>query len=272
MSNLMLRALTGTIFVAVLVVCIVLGGVYFHVLFGILAIIGLNEFYGLFKKAPVSPNISQGLILGTLFYFLCTWVLLDEVWTDFTHGFLLLVFPLVALGELVRKKKTPFENMGITILGWLYVVLPLVILNYLMWNAESQQWDNYLPVLSVFIFVWTSDTFAYLIGRKLGKHKLFERISPKKTWEGFIGGIVFTVIAGAVFAYFTKQNYVNFMILGAVISVFGTLGDLVESMLKRSLKVKDSGNILPGHGGILDRIDAVIFVIPIAYFYFSVIQ
>jgi len=269
MSDILKRAITGAVFVAVLVLSIVFGGVYFHFVFALIAIVALNEFYSLFKKAAIRPNISQGLIFGTLFYFVGTWVLISDFWYPIMIGGLVLGTPIVAFGELFRKKKTPFENVGVTILGWLYIILPLVILNHLMWDIESSDWQNYIPVLAIFIFVWTSDTFAYLVGRKLGKRKLFERISPKKSWEGFIGGMIFTALAGAIFAYVIQEDYFDYILLGVLISVFGTLGDLVESMLKRSLKIKDSGNILPGHGGILDRIDAAIFVIPIAYFYFQ---
>ena len=151
--------------------------------------------------------------------------------------------------------------MGITLIGIFYIVVPFLLINLMRINN-----DSYWPVLSIFILTWTSDTFAYLVGRKFGKHRLFERISPKKSWEGFFGGMIFSVIAGLTIAYFTGGDLFKYGIYGVVISTFGTLGDLVESMLKRSLKIKDSGTILPGHGGLLDRFDAVIFVIPIIYF------
>ncbi len=271
MSNILQRALTGAAFVIVLVSCIVMGGVYFHVVFGLMSIISLNEFYNLFKKAPVSPNISHGLLYGTLLYFLGSWILIDDIWSIPFKTLIFLGFPIVALLELYRKKKSPFENIGVTILGWLYIIFPMILLNHLMWDNESQEWSDYLPVLSIFIMVWTSDTFAYLVGRKIGKRKLFERISPKKSWEGFMGGMLFSALAGGVIAYFAERDYFDFILLGVLISIFGTVGDLVESMLKRSLNIKDSGNILPGHGGILDRVDAAIYIIPIAYFYFKVI-
>ena len=271
MSNIVQRAITGAIFVAVLVLCIVFGGFYFHILFGIIGVVGLNEFYGLFKKSQVKPNTSLGIVLGTLFYLFASWAFSYESWQPFYHGLILLGFPLLALAELSRKKKHPFENIGVTILGIVYVVLPLVLLNWMMWDNQVKDWSNYVPVLSIFILVWTSDTFAYLVGSKIGKHKLFERISPKKSWEGFFGGLIFACIVGGVIGYFNGGMYFQYMVLGIIIAIFGTIGDLIESMLKRSLNIKDSGNILPGHGGILDRIDAVLYVVPITYFYFMYI-
>lgn len=271
MSNLIQRAITGGLFVLVLVLCIVFGGIYFHLLFALIGIISLNEFYQLFNKSQIKPNLTIGLIGGTLIYFFSTWILISDIWDVYFKALLVLIFPILAFAELYRKKKTPFENIGVTFIGWVYIMLPLIILNHMMWSEDTNGWTNFLPVLSIFILVWTSDTFAYLFGRKLGKHKLFERISPNKSWEGFVGGAVFAGIAGLLIAYFYDVDYKVYLILGLLVACFGTIGDLIESMLKRSLKVKDSGNILPGHGGILDRIDAVLFVIPIVYFMLDIL-
>jgi len=261
MSNILLRAITGFFFVSFIILATVLGGWYFQVLFGIVAVLALNEFYSLFKDSIVKPNLSQGVIVGALIYLMSLYSINENSLSIYLIGLLVLLFPLVGFAELYRKKSTPFQNMGVTLIGLFYVVLPFVLINAMRLNI-----DNYWPVLSIFILTWFSDTFAYLIGRKIGKRKLFERISPNKSWEGFIGGLVFSVLAGLSIAYFTEDSFLKYTIYGLVISSFGTLGDLVESMLKRSLKIKDSGTILPGHGGLLDRFDAVIFVIPIIYF------
>jgi len=257
----LVRAITGLFFVSFIILATIFGSWYFQVLFGVVAILALNEFYSLFKDSNVKPNLSQGVIVGALIYLVSLYSINEQVLSVYLIGLLVILFPLVGFAELYRKKVTPFQNMGVTVIGLFYVVLPFVLINVMRLNT-----DNFWPVLSIFILTWCSDTFAYLVGRKIGKRKLFERISPNKSWEGFVGGLLFSVLAGLIIAYFTDDSFVKYVVYGIVISSFGTLGDLVESMLKRSLKIKDSGTILPGHGGLLDRFDAVIFVIPIIYF------
>jgi len=257
----LVRAITGFFFVSFIILATIFGGWYFQVLFGIVAILALNEFYSLFKDSSVKPNLSQGVIVGALIYVMSLYSINEQELNVYLIGLLVILFPLVGFAELYRKKSIPFQNMGVTVIGLFYVILPFVLINVMRLNT-----DNFWPVLSIFILTWCSDTFAYLVGRKIGKRKLFERISPNKSWEGFVGGLLFSVLAGLIIAYFTDDSFVKYTVYGIVISSFGTLGDLVESMLKRSLKIKDSGTILPGHGGLLDRFDAVIFVIPIIYF------
>lgn len=267
MSNLWQRAITGTIFVAIIVGAIIFKSWIFHAVFGLIAIVGLNEFYGLFKKSGSSPYSTLGVLLGTVIYGLGILALYEPKFLSALIVSALLTFGLLALAELYRKKKHPFENIGIGITGIIYLVTPMLLLNYMIeFSRETYTISSFWPVLSIFILVWCSDTFAYLVGRQFGKHKLLERISPKKSWEGFFGGMLFSVAGGITIAYFIDASFLQYAIYGIIISTFGTLGDLVESMLKRSVKVKDSGNILPGHGGILDRFDAVLFVIPIVYF------
>ncbi|MFT5821976.1 MAG: phosphatidate cytidylyltransferase [Crocinitomix sp.] len=268
MSNLLQRGITGAIFVAVIVCAIIFKSWVFHSVFGLIALVGLNEFYGLFKKSGNSPHATLGVIFGFLIYTSGIALLyVPESAQKYLIGFSFMAFTVIALAELYRKKKTPFENIGVTLLGIFYVVLPMLLLNFIIeFDPDSFDITHFWPVLTIFILVWCSDTFAYLIGRKIGKHKLFERISPKKSWEGFFGGMLFSIIGAITIAYFTEQSYFQYIIYGVIISAFGTIGDLIESMLKRSLGIKDSGNILPGHGGILDRFDAVLFVIPIIYF------
>lgn len=267
MSNLVQRGLTGAVFVALIVCSILFKSWAFQLLFAMVAIIGLNEFYGLFKKSAVKPHTTLGVIFGGLIYIGGISILYTSAGVSFLIGTILATFTLVAFAELYRKKNKPFENIAVTLLGITYIVLPLVLINHLLeFNLETFTVTNYWPVLTIFILVWCSDTFAYLVGRKLGKTKLFERISPKKSWEGFFGGLTFSLIGAYLIAYFTEQPILQFLIYGGIISIFGTLGDLIESMLKRSLNIKDSGTIIPGHGGILDRFDAVLYVIPIIYF------
>jgi phosphatidate cytidylyltransferase len=267
MNNFWQRAITGTIFVAVLVGAIVLGGWYMHVTFGVVVVLGLHEFYKLFENTDTKPQRFPGIIIGFLFYSGTILTFYHEKMFVLPAVFLVLAgIIFISILELFRAKLKPFENIAITYTGIVYIVLPFALLNGL--NFEFREYVDYnpWPVLTIFILIWCNDTFAYLTGRLIGKHKLFERISPKKTWEGFIGGVVFAMIAGILLAYFLEESYVKYITYALVAGIIGTLGDLVQSMLKRSVDVKDSGTILPGHGGILDRFDAVLFVVPVIFF------
>jgi len=266
MNNFWQRALTGTVFVAVLVGAILLGGWYLHITFGLIVILGLLEFYNLFEKTESQPQLIVGTLIGGGVYF-STFILLHLnilYPQSLALIFILIVFIFISIVELFRQKKKPFENIALTYVGIVYIVVPFIFINLLAdtFNGFHKVW----PLLSVFILIWCNDTLAYLTGRLFGKHKLFERISPKKTWEGFIGGLVFAMIAGILLAYFLEESYAKYITYALVAGIIGTLGDLVQSMLKRSVDVKDSGNILPGHGGILDRFDAVLFVVPVIFF------
>jgi phosphatidate cytidylyltransferase len=264
MNNFWQRTLTGALFLVVMIGGIVWNYWSFCALFFIISILGLNEFYGLIKQANVSPQKWTGMALG-VFIFLMT------VFESNLGEYLVLTLtmPFVAavfFAELYRNQQTPFQNIGMTILGVIYVVLP-----FALWVRFSSVYGySSHIVLGFFIMLWTNDTGAYLSGMAIGKHKLWERISPKKTWEGFFGGLVLSMVAGYILSHFYNDiSTVLWIVLGFTIGVFGTLGDLVKSMLKRSINVKDSGNILPGHGGILDRFDGVLlstyFVLGLLY-------
>ncbi|MBQ4476244.1 MAG: phosphatidate cytidylyltransferase, partial [Bacteroidales bacterium] len=172
--------------------------------------------------------------------------------------------PLLVLGlslfiiQLFEHDSKQEEHLGKSFLALIYIALPLSIATYI------GQTDNQL-IMATFILIWVADTMAYLVGCSIGKHKIFERISPKKSWEGAIGGFVFTVTAAAFGGYlFPKLGFEvwQWCVIGAMVGIFGILGDFIESMFKRSADVKDSGNIIPGHGGLLDRLDSFIFTIP----------
>lgn len=272
MNNFWQRGVTGLIFVVIVIAAITVNAWLFHFLFGLVAVVGLTEFYTLFEKSKISPNKIVGVLLGLSIYTSGIYSLYVENGTKYFYGFILFSFGLIAFNELYRKKQNPFENIGITLLGMIYLIMPMFLLNTMIdFDPTTGEIVNNTVVLSLFILVWSSDTFAYIVGRSFGKHKLLERVSPKKSWEGFFGGLFMSMVAGYLIAVIAGQNEFQFMFYGLIIAIFGTLGDLVESMLKRSLKIKDSGKILPGHGGILDRFDAVLFVIPIIYYFHAFI-
>lgn len=272
MSNLVVRSITGALFVV-----LILGSVFwneliaFSVLTGFM-ILGLIEFYTLFKNnEQIDIRWEIPTFFSLLIYGLFAFAMFGHIPTVILIG----VFPLLFiyfLTELWRKKENPLINLSIGLFGMFYVGLPFFLMNLLNHFDQSLNWlhiNNSLPLLAgLFIIVWTNDTFAYLTGRFLGKHKLFERISPKKTWEGTIGGVLFAIGAGLLIAFFTDQFDMLFWGIAAVlISLSSIFGDLLESLFKRSLKIKDSGTILPGHGGILDRFDAAIFAAPVFLFW-----
>ena len=178
--------------------------------------------------------------------------------------------------ELYLKKDNPLNNWAYAMLSQIYVGLPFALLNVLAFQdngAYSAPQYVFIMPLSIFIFIWMNDTFAYFTGMLLGKHRLFERISPKKSWEGSIGGGVFCIGAAFVLAHFFPIMSTGLWVgLALVVVVFGTWGDLTESLMKRFLGIKDSGNILPGHGGLLDRFDSAIMAIPAAVFYLYIVS
>ncbi|KAA6342400.1 Phosphatidate cytidylyltransferase [termite gut metagenome] len=177
----------------------------------------------------------------------------------------------VPVSELYLKRTTPIVNWAYSMLSQFYVALPYALLNVLAFRyVPIGNGSNYNPIilLSVFVFIWLNDTGGYCVGSAIGKHRLFERISPKKSWEGTVGGGVLAIVSCVFFAYFFPLlPIIKWAGLALTVVVFGTWGDLIESLLKRQLGVKDSGNILPGHGGMLDRFDSALLAIPAAVIY-----
>lgn len=271
-KNLIQRLITGTVFVIVLVGGIMWNEWSFFGLFLLITILGLWEFYRLSAHVPAAPWRIYGTAVGALifagFFFKQYYGLNSTLLGLIPFLFLPFFF------ELYTKSDKPFTNLAYTFMGWIYVALPfalwsLVVAPYYTTGLSPFGAVQYLTeyngkiLLGFFIILWTSDSLAYVCGRLFGKHKLFERISPKKTWEGFIGGMIFTIAAAWIVWYFLRGLPVfDWMMMACIVAATGTLGDLTESMFKRSIGIKDSGNILPGHGGILDRFDAVLLASP----------
>jgi phosphatidate cytidylyltransferase len=189
----------------------------------------------------------------------------DVIYIIFYLSFLLLII------ELFLKATLPFNNVAIMIFSLFYLAIPFSLLTHLTYFEHTAVSPN--VVAGILFLTWANDSFAYLVGSKIGKTPFFLRVSPKKTWEGTIGGGVFCMItAGIIARFFTQLSTMDWLVIGGIIAVFGTIGDLVESLLKRSVGVKDSGSFMPGHGGFLDRFDAFIFCIPFVYFYLSFVK
>ena len=268
MSNFLQRAITGVIFVIVLVGCIIWNSYSLAGLFFVVALLGANEFYTLAEKGGAKPQRVMGLLAAALLYVVL--VLPKFGWLE--NDSLVLLLPLIAalfIAELYRKQAAPFTNLAYTLFGLYYAVLPFALFN--AFSADVGGEYVFDLALGYFFLIWTNDTGAYLSGRALGKHKLFERISPKKTWEGTIGGVLLSLgVAWVLSIYFDALPLIHWLAIALIVVVVGSLGDLVESMFKRSIDIKDSGNILPGHGGILDRFDGVLLSAPVVFAYLKV--
>lgn len=266
MSTFSTRVITGTFYGLSLIGCLIGGAYTFSIFFLLVMLQGLKEFYRLSNKAAAQPQTLMGTILALLTYAMSTLHFLFPGYDQlFIISILFMVFLLFAI-ELFRAKDNTINNLSHTLMGIFYVALPMALLPFLAF--DSLDLYNYQIILGMFIIVWLSDTGAYLVGVRFGKHKLLERISPKKSWEGFFGGIAASLIGAYILSnYFTTLSSTHWVALGAIIGLTAVLGDLIESMFKRSVGVKDSGTLLPGHGGILDRFDSVLFAIPFVYLY-----
>ncbi len=264
MNNFVKRAVSGLMFVVILTGCIFIHPIAFFILFFAINIIGLLEFSHMAKRMYVFINIPVYVLCGSMLF---TAGFLHAYW-GYRDGYLWCFITSFMLGiwELYRKKGNAFQNIAFAYYGLLYLSLPFTLLIYLPYMTTGA-WKPEI-IFFPFLLVWLNDTFAYLCGSRFGRHKLFPRISPKKSWEGAVGGGVVTILVALLIApYIEGLTIVNDIIISCIVVIFGIFGDLLESMFKRSIEIKDSGNIMPGHGGILDRFDAIIFVIPAIFVY-----
>ena len=258
------RALSGLLFVAILTGCIFIHPICFYFLFLFVNCYTLVEFSRMVRLQDVNINLPLCLICGTLLF---TSGFLHN-YCDYRGGyifFFLFTF-FIPITELYRKKENGLRNIAFTYYALFYISLPFTLLIYFPYII-SDQWMPEIIFLP-FMLVWLNDIFAYLFGVSFGKHKLFPRISPRKSWEGAIGGSVVTLMAGLVAAvYIEGLRVIDTAIISLLVVIFAIYGDLIESMFKRTLEIKDSGQFLPGHGGILDRFDAVLFTLPVIFVY-----
>ena len=276
MTELVKRTLSGTAYVGVMVAAILYHEVVFLVLSIGLAFLAVREYNTLVRVHRLIDSFGEWSVLCSVFPCILAWVYPDL----FSPLVLLtLLLPLAALiAELWDTEGNPIQNWGHLLIGQMMIVLPFALMNVL------EHISPYV-LLAVFVLIWTNDTGAYCVGSltaKLpkGNHKMFPRVSPKKSWEGLFGGMALAVGGGALLAYFgwfdgigtTLNPYLTGICFALVVSVFGTLGDLMESLFKRTIGVKDSGKFLPGHGGVLDRFDSILLAAPVALLLVIILQ
>ncbi len=260
------RAITGFFFIIVMLASVLLGPYVFTGFYLLLTVLCLHEFYKVLKQSNITPNLSVGLLNGA--YIFAAVASVYYLQPALNHKLLLLIAIascLILVNELFKESATPFTNIGFTYLGLVFAVVPFCFFHAL--GFIHGYFNGHLP-MAFLLMLWANDTGAYLTGRWLGRTKLFERHSPKKTWEGFFGGVAIAAAVGFIISiYFKELQWRQWVSVAIIIGCVGTLGDLVESMFKRSLNIKDSGGILPGHGGLLDRFDGLLLAAPVVYTY-----
>ncbi|KGF42843.1 MULTISPECIES: phosphatidate cytidylyltransferase [Prevotellaceae] len=276
LKNLITRTITGILFVAIMTTCF-LRPVAMIFVFTLITGMTIWEFTGLVNdRENVTVNRFITTVAGVYFFLAVAGVNSGFIQTNAVFVPYLLTIVYLFISNLYTQSKDAVNDWAYTMLSQLYIALPLSMINVLAFRQSPDGVNHfyYLLPLSIFIFLWTNDTGAYCTGSLFGKHKLFPRISPAKSWEGSIGGGILVLIMASIIYYIESQgenlsglNLIEWLGLGLVVVIFGTWGDLVESLFKRTLGIKDSGNILPGHGGMLDRFDSSLMAIPAAVIY-----
>ncbi len=269
MGDLLQRTIYGSIFALTLVLAIVVHPILFILVFLGITLLSVLEFYQLVAKHS-KPQIKNGMLASGLLFLGCFF----QAYLSFNLILVLFTLSAVAIPvyEIFRNKNTPIHNIGVTIQGIVYIALPFSLLNFIVFPFGDQQY-HWEILMGVILLIWINDTGAYLVGSRIGKHKLFERISPKKTWEGSIGGAITSIVTAILIGlYATDITIFEWLVIALLVVIFGSLGDLVESLFKRSLGIKDSGAIIPGHGGFLDRFDALLLASPMVFAFLQIIK
>ena len=285
LKNFIVRTLSGAVLLLVILGAMWVGYYGYLTLLLFITVAGTWEFYSLAKAKGYEPQRSLGVAMATLFYVAAAMISIMAV--DGVKQFadndtitllvailaivIILFVAVVFVAEIFRNRTTPIANISTTIAGVGYVALPMALMTVMpMLIGGNGDWRAIYFLFYLFL-VWGNDIFAYLAGVTMGRHKMCERLSPKKSWEGFVGGVLGLLAVGAVGAAVLDKSYVVWMGLALIVSLSSVVGDLVESMFKRDAGVKDSGNIIPGHGGILDRFDAFIISVPFAFVYILIV-
>ena len=263
-NNFILRTLTGILFVALITGGILWNHISFLLLFIAISVLSVWEFARIMIKAGKCQAMHRTSATGAALLFL-SFTMYSVTYMPVAFSVYTLFLLYVMIAELYRKSGKAIENIALFFMGQVYVALPFALLNMSVIGESTNgtfAYDGTIPLM-IFIFLWLNDTGAYCIGTLFGKHRLFERISPKQSWEGFFGGAAFAIAGGYVSSLFIDSfNTAQLIGMSVTVVAAGTLGDLFESMLKREIGIKDSGEIIPGHGGMLDRFDSAMFAIP----------
>lgn len=276
MKKLLVRVATGAVFAITLLASILYSKVSFGALFLLITLLSVNEFCTIVKRHKGTTFSTWLAMLGGGYLYIATFIM---VFHGVNVSPLTIYSPYIAvvayifIRQLFDTESKPLDNYAYFALSQIYVAAPLALLNVLACTGtETGCTYSWVLPISIFLFIWCNDTGAFFVGCSIGRHKMFERISPKKTWEGFIGGAVVAIIAGVAFSYFFDiMNVWQWIGMAATVVGAGTLGDLVESSMKREMDIKDSSNILPGHGGMLDRFDSTLLAIPCVLVYLNLI-
>jgi phosphatidate cytidylyltransferase len=274
-NNLTQRLITGILGSAAIITGVSFGQWTYFLIFFIICLFTLLEFYKLVGLDGLAPQKAYGTLCGVLIYVLSFFIegRISLGGRVMPPQFYILIFPFISCIYMIKLYKKferkPFTNIAFTFLGILYVAVPFALLNVAVYDEGRY---NYEIILGCLLILWASDTGAYFAGTRFGKRKLFERISPKKSWEGFVGGAILAMIFVFGLAYYLHSLTVQqWFIVGLIIIIGGTFGDLIESLLKRSIEIKDSGDSLPGHGGFLDRFDGLLISAPFIAAYLEMV-
>lgn len=265
-SKLITRTISGLIYIALIIGAILLGEDALLILSSLFAVIAVIEFTSILSKDG-AVNLPVLLLDMAGCISLCFGIFI------FPLFFWIFILLIRFIEELYIKENNPIRSLGISMLTQLYIGLPLGLM-----VALGTFFGNANVLLAIFFFIWINDTGAFVVGSLIGRNRLFERISPKKSWEGFFGGLIFNIIASILFCQFCPEFFgiesslPLWISLAVIVTIFATWGDLIESLIKRTLHIKDSGNIIPGHGGILDRIDSLLMVMPASFLFFLAIR
>ncbi|MEQ9297635.1 MAG: phosphatidate cytidylyltransferase [Cyclobacteriaceae bacterium] len=269
-NNLTQRLITALIGAFVLIFCVVYSQWTYFAVFLFVTIIAQFEFYKLIESNGIVPLKYLGTFSGALIFILSFLVESSVLPSNWYYC----IFPVVSLIYFIklykRDEENPFTNIGFTFLGILYIALPFALFNIIAFSHETY---SYQLILGPLLLLWASDTGAYFAGVNFGKTKLFERVSPKKSWEGSMGGAITSILMAYVLSmYFLDMMLWQWMVVAGIIIIAGTYGDLVESLFKRSMEIKDSGTKLPGHGGFLDRFDGLLLSVPFIIIFFKLLK
>jgi phosphatidate cytidylyltransferase len=280
MKNLCIRTISGIVFVGIMAGCLLGGEISYACLMLFLLISMLIEFYALTMGPKQWSQKTIGIIAG-VYLWIATFLLMERydlllVGLSFACAMLLLWMTLL-IGQLYKKHDKPFDAIACTLLGYIYIALPLALMNLPAFTGRSTPGYDGRLLLGLFMILWSSDVGAYVLGSlfgKHGRHRLFPSISPKKTWEGLIGGLLMAALTGYILHLtgFFICGLAHVWAIAALLTVFGVFGDLIESLLKRSAGVKDSGKLMPGHGGMLDRFDGALLAFPTVCLYIYIID